>query len=70
MKEDGSATAKVKSAKVGGKTFSDDKEDKRQVDRYTVKCKADGEIGRSVGPGQSVDELIREYILIEDAKKP
>jgi hypothetical protein len=67
MKDDGSATAK---AKESGKTFSDDKEDKREVDRFTFKCNRDGVIGRSVGPGQSLDELIKEYVLIEDEKMP
>jgi hypothetical protein len=66
MKDDGSATAK---AKESGKTFSDDKEDKREVDRFTVKCNLDGVIERSVGPRHSVDELIRIYVLEEDEKK-
>lgn len=60
----GSATAKEdKFENVG------DKEDKREVDRFTFKCNRDGIIGRSAGPGQSADELIKMHILREDAKK-
>ena len=65
MNDAGSATAKE------GNKFENvgDKEEK-QVDRYTVKCNRDGIIERSVGPGQSADDLIRIHILREDAKKP